>query len=52
MWGVGGGGGGEGGGGGCTSYLMLLLFGETRVIHRFREQRLREREPHPHSVFL
>ena len=28
---------------GCTSYLMLLLFGETLVIHRFRE-RLRERE--------
>ena len=30
---------------GCTSYLMLLLFGETLVIHRFRE-RLRERETH------
>ena len=26
-------------------------FNETRVIHRFREQRLRERGPHPHSVF-
>ena len=28
---------------GCTSYLMLLLFGKTRVNHTFREQRL-ERE--------
>ena len=26
---------------GCTSYLMLLLFGETRIIHTFRKQRLR-----------
>ena len=33
---------------GCTSYLMLLLFGETLVIHRFRE-RLRERETQSHS---
>ena len=31
----------------CTSYLMLLLFGETLVILRFRE-RLRERETQSH----
>ena len=35
----------------CTSYLMLLLFGETRVSHRFREQRLRKRASPPFSFF-
>ena len=35
---------------GCTSHLMLLLM-ETRVIHRFREQRLRERASPSFSFF-
>ena len=37
---------------GCTSYSMLFLFGETRVIHRFREQRLRERASPSFSFFI